>query len=264
MIRRLMVFAMLAVSAVGITGAGDILQALSVAKDDATRAVVSSLAHGNVDYWVVRNAFKAASPAMRVAWTEQVLVWTKAYVSSPQFAKDYAAYREQAKPQPPETKGSVDEELKQMRAQRQQELEQTRKSIAEMPVEYRAAAEEGLKAAADAMKQMDTPEFRKMERDGIVARRQDEQNRYDQDVERWQEEYPADPRALVRKRLAEFLERTAAVDYAAKLVSSGGRMRFANADYESNPPEWKLAYRAGKEATEKARAFAQAWLEELE
>lgn len=65
-------------------------------------------------------------------------------------------------------------------------------------------------------------------------------------------------------RSLEFLEATSDVDYDAKLVSRGGKMRFANEDYESKSANWKLAYRAGREATEKARAFASVWFAELD
>lgn len=262
--QRMGVFAVLAVLAFSVAGAGDVLQQLKVAKADASRNVVSSIVNGNVDFWGVRNAFKAASPAARAALVDQVLVWTKAYVNSPQFAKDYAAYREEAKPQPEEGGAtSVDEELKARKAKRQADLEETKKSIAAMPAQYRKDAEAGYKAAVDAMKQMDTPEYRAMERQQIELEMQDTINRNKEQLARWQQEYPADPRVLVKKRLNEFLQRTSNVDYAAQLVNKNGKMRFTNAAYEGKPDEWKLAYRAGKETTEKARAFAQGWLAEL-
>jgi hypothetical protein len=40
-------------------------------------------------------------------------------------------------------------------------------------------------------------------------------------------------------------------------------MVFVNNDYERKPPEWKLCFRAGKEATAAARVFASDWLAEL-
>jgi hypothetical protein len=40
-------------------------------------------------------------------------------------------------------------------------------------------------------------------------------------------------------------------------------MVFANAEYENKPGEWKLAFRAGKEATETSRTFANDWLKSL-
>jgi hypothetical protein len=242
--------------------AGDILKQLQVAKSDATERIVQAFAHGNVDYWPVRQAFKAATPAARAALVEQVLVWTKAYVNSPQFAKDYAAYREQAKPEAGSSAG-VDAEVKKRRAERMAELAEAKKAIAEMPAEYRKAAEEGLKATAEAMKEYDTPEFQKMEREQIAEELQASAADDKERMARWTAEYPADPKVLVKKRLNEFLKETAGVDHAAQVVNKNGRMRFANAAYEQKSPMWKLAYRAGKDATEKARAFAAAWVKEL-
>jgi hypothetical protein len=41
-------------------------------------------------------------------------------------------------------------------------------------------------------------------------------------------------------------------------------MVFADEKLEAKPAEWKLCFRAGKEATGAARAFAEGWLAELE
>jgi hypothetical protein len=67
----------------------------------------------------------------------------------------------------------------------------------------------------------------------------------------------------VKKRLQAFLEATKNVDFAAKLVKKDKVMVFAKEEYENKDGNWKLAYRAGKEATEAARAFAQEWLKGL-
>jgi hypothetical protein len=240
-------------------GAGDVLQELKISKKDAATEAVASLAGGHVNTWRVRTVFKSASPAVRTALVEQTLVWTKAYVSSPQFAKDYAALREERKPQPPERTLTVDQELAQRKKERDEQLAEAKKSVAEMPAEYRKMAEEGYKASAQAMKQMDTPEFRKMERQGIEMQRKQEDENYQEELARWEEELPADPKELVKARLEQFLKATEDVDFDAKL---NGR-KFASAQYERKPQEWKLAYRAGKEPVEKARAFAEKWLGEL-
>jgi len=39
---------------------------------------------------------------------------------------------------------------------------------------------------------------------------------------------------------------------------------FADAALEARPAEWKMAFRAGKPATDAARAFAQKWLADLQ
>jgi hypothetical protein len=38
---------------------------------------------------------------------------------------------------------------------------------------------------------------------------------------------------------------------------------FADPAVEAKPSEWKMCFRAGKPATEAARAFAQKWLNDL-
>ena len=247
------------VATLGAAGAGDVLTELKVSKKDAAMETITSLSGGHVNTWRVRTVFKNASPAVRAALVEQTLVWTKAYVNSPQFAKDYAAYREERKPQPPERTTTVDQELAKRKKEREEQLAEAKKNVAEMPAEYRKMAEEGYKASVEAMKQLDTPEFRKMERQGIEMQRRQEDENHQDDLARWKEELPADPKELVTKRLEQFLEATEDVDFDAKL---NGR-KFANAQYERKPPEWKLAYRAGRAPVEKARKFAEAWLREL-
>jgi hypothetical protein len=76
-------------------------------------------------------------------------------------------------------------------------------------------------------------------------------------------EYPEDPKALLKKRLQAILDTTKDVDYAAELKEAHGIKYFVNPDYEKKPAEWKLAFRAGKAATDAIRAAAQQWLKEI-
>lgn len=234
-------------------GAGDVLQQLSVSKADAASDLLQAFGYGNVNFYRVRSAFKSATPAARVALTEQVLIWTKAYVSSPQFAKEYATFRDELKPEGASSGLSVDEELAQRRAQRKAELEEAKKNI---PAET-------YKAMAETRKELDTPEYRKMEREMLIEERKAQSEENSGDAADWEKQYPADHRVLVKRRLQQFLSETESVDYGAQLVSKNGKMRFANGAYEGKSSEWKLAYRAGKETTDKARAFAKAWLAEM-
>ncbi len=247
----------------GAIGANDVFQQMKFPKGEAPGEAVNAFIYGHVNYHRVKDVFKAAPPATRAAMTEQVLVWTKAYVSSPQFASAYAKFRAESKPEGEASSASVDQELAQRRAERKAELERMKKEIAAMPAEYRKMAEEGYKAAVEASKEYDTPEYRKMEREALIAERAGDASDNQERVAQWERNWPADPRALVKRRLTEFLSATANVDYGAQLVAKGGKKRFANAAYEGKPDTWKLAYRAGKEPTDKARAFAQAWLAEL-
>lgn len=199
-------FAVLLVSVIcgSAVGAGDIVQQLRMSKEDAQQEIVFSFSVGQLGHDKLKDAFKKASPEARVALTEQVLTWTKAYTQTPQFDKAYQEFRNDYKPEEPGTEGSA-EDLQYAR-------EQYKEAVAE-----------------------------------------------------WKKEYPATGKDMVRRRLREFLNESADVDYNAKLVRREGKMRFVNAKYEDEKSgEWKVCYRAGKEPVERARAFAKAWLAELE
>ena len=75
--------------------------------------------------------------------------------------------------------------------------------------------------------------------------------------ERWK--VSKDVNETLRRRLTYFLEVSQDVDFGAKV--SGGR--FVDAANEARAPEWKMCYRAGKEATDAARGVAESWLKEL-
>jgi hypothetical protein len=82
-------------------------------------------------------------------------------------------------------------------------------------------------------------------------------------MQEFEKRYPADPRALIAMRLRHFLDVTSDVNYAARLVVKDKKNVFADAALEAKPAAWKIAFRAGKPATDAARAFAQKWLADL-
>lgn len=70
-------------------------------------------------------------------------------------------------------------------------------------------------------------------------------------------------RAVLKKRLNEFVRVAGSVDYAAATAAVGNRERFTDAKYEKASSEWKLLYRFGKAPSQAAAAFAQQWAREL-
>jgi hypothetical protein len=110
---------------------------------------------------------------------------------------------------------------------------------------------------------MDTPEMRKMMLDGIHMQREESTRRYQEDLKKWEAEYPESPAPVIAKRLKAFLDLSASVDFDAKVESKNGKMRFVNPEYESKSSDWKLCYRVGKEPVAAARAAAAAWMKEL-
>lgn len=80
------------------------------------------------------------------------------------------------------------------------------------------------------------------------------------DKELWEKAYPADPTILVKKKLQDYLQLVATVDFTAKLTSSGNRAKFFNPVYEKKSLQWKACYRAGKEVNDVVTAFVKDWL----
>ena len=76
----------------------------------------------------------------------------------------------------------------------------------------------------------------------------------------WEKTYPDDPSIIIKKRLQEYLQLSATVDFNAKLTGSGKRQTFVNPVYEKKSLKWKAIYRAGKEVNEVVTAFVKEWL----
>ena len=72
-----------------------------------------------------------------------------------------------------------------------------------------------------------------------------------------------DPKLALRKALQHYLAVTDGIDYAAALSVGEGRRTFTNPAFEAKCSEWKMAFRAGREASEGTRAYVKAWLVEL-
>ena len=74
---------------------------------------------------------------------------------------------------------------------------------------------------------------------------------------------PKDPKGAIRQALQTVIAATEGVDFAAAVEQRETRRFFTNPAYEAKPETWKMAFRAGRDATEGARTFAKAWLAEL-
>jgi hypothetical protein len=72
-----------------------------------------------------------------------------------------------------------------------------------------------------------------------------------------------DAKTALRQALQRFLQASEGVDFEAPLKLGEYRSTFSNPAYEAKPEAWKACFRAGRQATEAARAYAKAWLAEL-
>jgi hypothetical protein len=205
-------------------------------------------------------AFVALPPAARAALVDAGFAWTKAYVSSAAFKTAYLRSRDEQKPTPPSFDGSVDDEVKRKQDEQAKSLAESRAALASLPADQRAQLEAIFKASEAQMKD---PQMIALMRQGVELDRAQAQQSYQADLERWQKTMPADPNVLVARRLRSFLDLSASVDFAAKLQGTGTEQRFVDEDYQSKPSDWKMCFRAGKDAVTAARADATSWLKEL-
>lgn len=94
------------------------------------------------------------------------------------------------------------------------------------------------------------------------AVKQNQQN-YDRQIADWETKYPSNHLLYVKKRLQEFLNETADIDFDAELITKNDKKYFVNRAYESKDNRWKLAFRAGKDVITTARTFAEKWMNEI-
>jgi len=227
--------------------------------------IVGALRSGYIPVYPNRKLYKAASTPARVAFVKEALNWLKSYTESVAFKADYDKQRVEAKPEAPQSKGTPDEQYAKQQAEQRKGIEDMKKNVAKMTPEMQQQMKEVVKQMEAALEQNSkNPQVAEMMKSNYAREAQSDEEGYKKDLANYEANFPADPKVMIAKRLNEFLEETKGIDYNAQLVSSGGgMMRFADQQYESKTDRWKLCYRAGREPTEAARAFAADWLRQL-
>ena len=237
------------------------LGALGVSDTAARSGIVNAIARGNVPVYTAAKAFKAAPPATRATLVKTAMSWAKSYSESAAFKADYDRQREADAPKPPRFKGTIDEELAAQRAERLKSVEDTKKTLPSMPANVRPQLEQAIKQMEEQNAKLDKDaQMQTMLRQGIEMQRANDTKAYEQSVQQHDKRFPADPRALIARRLQEFLDLSKDIDFGAKLVPAGSKQRFADPRHEEKSDQWKLCYRVGREAVAAAREAAQAWL----
>lgn len=245
-------------------GGDDVLARLGLTPAAAREGVLGPLSGGTPYDDSAYRAFKALPAAARADVVRAGLAWIKAYVASVEFQEAYRRLRESKKPAAPEPRASADDQVKAMRADMEKSIAEMKKNMAAMDAETKKQMEAVIQQLRAQMAQMEGSQQKEMMRQGTALAAEEDRKRHEEELREWEQRFPADPRVLIRRRIQEFLAMSAGVDFAAALVPRGDQMKFASAAFEQKPPEWKLCYRAGREATEAARSFARAWLAELE
>ena len=241
----------------------DFLQQLGITKISADEKISNSILGGYLDQYGLRNA-KNIAVGNRAAVVKDLLTYTKQYVSSPAFVKEYTQLRDNNKPKPVTIE--TPEEM------RTGIIDRYKKSIAE--------TDANMKKADASMKKIFEPILVSLKQQ--LADAEDPNNKMmanykknypetlksieasnKQSLQEWEEKYPVNQLRFVKERLKQFMEETSNIDFAAQLTEKNNRKYFVNPTYEHKSNRWKMAYRAGKEVVEPARTFVQGWIDEI-
>lgn len=242
----------------------DHLATLGISEGRAKEAVFDSFMADAVSIAGKPAAFTVMSPAARVALVNFTLTLARTFVESDEFKRRYADHREANGPDPLPEEQTADAIFAKQRAGFENQVAEMRKLFDQITPEQRATLEEGW---ADMRRQLDEMEKgeRRTQIEALLKNQRAEQARQrDEAMKEFEKVYPADPRALVTMRLRHFLDVTKDVDFTAPLVERGKAKVFAADALEAKPAEWKMCFRAGKPATDAARAFAEKWLSDLQ
>jgi hypothetical protein len=194
-----------------------------------------------------------------------LFAWARAYVGTPAFKSAYANHRRGVigpddRPSPP----SVDDELQKLIDETKAGIAQARAIAATLPP---ADAANMLKLVAEQEARLESGETAKLLRVGLEAQRAERTTRDAANAKQDDERYPSDPSRIFARRLREFLDATADVNFAARTLSlTGGPdgIEFLDKTDRQRQWIWQLAAIVGTEATTAARTSAQAWLREIE
>ncbi len=255
--------ALLCVMGGGALAGQNHLGALGITEGRAKEAVFDSFITDTASIAGDTKAFTAMSSAARVALVSFALSLARTFAESDDFKRRYADHREANGPDPLPAEPSVDEILAKQRAGFEAQVEQMRKLFDQITPEQRATLEEGWKDMRTQLTEMETGPRRAEFEKALREQRATHVRAREVAMTQLDAVWPADHRALVADRLRHFLEVSGEVAYDAKLVDKDGKKVFADPALEAKPKEWKMCFRAGKPATDAARAFAQKWLNDL-
>lgn len=240
----------------------DVWKILGTTEKEGKYSISQSFIRGSLYTYGTKNARNIAL-GNRAAVTTELLNNVKEHVNSPGFQNDYKQWRENMLKSftivPPVTREQI-----------------TKKKITETE-DVIKTYENALKATTDANAKKDFNMALEMSKKQLAEYKSGKSAQIDYEVrqgemryqeeknkkEEWEKQNPESNPGLVKQRLNEFLEATKGIDYNAALVEKNGKKYFSNPKYEAKDGQWKMAFRAGKEVTETARAFAQQWLKEL-
>ena len=242
---------------------GDFLKQLGLTKEQADEKISNSLLGGGLDYYGIKNLKKILTND-RAAVVKDLATYARQFANSPEYVKQYAAMKEENKPEAPKLE-TPEEMRKNMIRAAKEGVQQSEESLKKAPAEMKSIFEKTLEAAKQNLKMAEDPnnKYIKAYTQNYAASGKHMKESYARLLQDWEAKYPSNHLLYVKGRLQQFLEATDDVDFDAQLTERGGVKYFVKPDYERKGSQWKMAFRAGKEAVSAARSFAQQWMTEI-
>ena len=244
----------------------DVWSQLGLDLPQAQMNMSNSFIYGQFQYYGAKNA-KNIALADRVSVVTQLLAEAKKYYNSKEFKDSYAKYRMRGKPEEPTRMPITVESIKADEKFRlETSLKQAEAGLNSPNPKIKNGAPQRIENIKKEIAALDDPNNPKIKKQMTDADKSYEYAKklHGEAMKKFEAKYPEDPKTLLKTRLQEILNITTDVDYAAELTESKGKKFFVNQLYEKKPKEWKLAFRAGKTATDAARAAVEQWLKELQ
>ncbi len=243
--------------------ADDLWQKLGMTKTQGHDGIKQSFLNGYLNYYAARNA-KNIALGNRAAVAKDLLSYTKQYIGSENFKKEYELMRKNAKPQEPQLKEKSKEDI------RKEKIAETEKSLKETQEVMKQPNMKSIMEPTLQMLQKNLKEYKEPDNKMIELYYQSEKmeqerriESFKRDMARWEKDFPEDSRQVIIKRLQKYLELAKTVDFSAELKDAGKKKKFVNPAYEGKSYDWKQIFRAGKEVYDVAKPFAEQWISEL-
>jgi hypothetical protein len=208
------------------------------------------------------------APGDRAAITTEAMKYTKQYINTADFEKEYQQIKESLKPKTfvaaVKTKETIREEYIKRNEIVIQNL-QKQLLLSTTDAFFKKAYTEHIAEAKREIEDYKKPNSLSIDN----ARRLEQENskklneRFKGLAKQWEINYPQNYQQRIKAKLVKFLGATNGIDYKASVIERNQKQIFANPTYEAKSTAWKTAFYAGKEVTETARTFVQQWIKEL-
>jgi len=246
--------------------AEDFWKQLGISQQAGTDNIKTSFLNNYFQYYGARNA-KNIAIGNRAAVAKDLLVYSKSYLSSTAFKAEYEQLRADSKPAEPEKKTvrSKEEIRNEKIKETEDALKKLEASMKDMTEDMKKIMKPSLELYQQQIKDYKDP---KNEMIGyyVMAEKYEvekQQKDYEENYKKWEENYPVNVNELIKKRLKQYIDLSATVDFNAALIEKNRKMVFVKPAYEAKPADWKMIFRAGKEVNEVTKTFVQQWLNEL-